>query len=329
MVGLSEGEKHFIRGGIAQDLRTDGRRRLQFRAISVETGVIPQANGSARVRLGATEVIATVKAELGKPSILHPDKGKVSIFVDCSPTAAPMVEVLKNFLLSSVLHCKDAYSVVKVGQAVWRAKALHTRLNAIAPLPHEKTKRRKEEGNRSQAKQWMEQRRCQRGGAAIDLSSLIVVDGKVCWDLYIDGLVVSSDGNLLDALAAAIKVALSDTGIPKVNVSLSATTDQEPEVNVSDEEFLQFDTSSVPVIVTLTKVGKHYIVDATSEEESQMSSAVSVSVNRHGQIRGLTKRGGAGLDPSVIFDMISVAKHVSRQFISVLDSETLAAEAAE
>ena len=45
MVGLSEGEKHFIRGGIAQDLRTDGRRRLQFRAISVETGVIPQVFG--------------------------------------------------------------------------------------------------------------------------------------------------------------------------------------------------------------------------------------------------------------------------------------------
>ena len=41
-------------------------------------------------------------------------------------------------------------------------------------------------------------------GAAIDLSSLIVVEGKVCWDLYLDGLVVSSDGNLLDALAAAI-----------------------------------------------------------------------------------------------------------------------------
>lgn len=47
---------------------------------------------------------------------------------------------------------------------------------------------------------------------------------------------------------------MSDTGIPKVNVSLSAATDVEPEVDVSDEEFLQFDTSSVPVIVTLTKV---------------------------------------------------------------------------
>jgi len=42
-MGLSEGEKHFIHGGIAQDIRTDGRRRLQFRALSVQTGVIPQA----------------------------------------------------------------------------------------------------------------------------------------------------------------------------------------------------------------------------------------------------------------------------------------------
>lgn len=58
-----------------------------------------------------------------------------------------------------------------------------------------------------------------------------------------------------------------------------------------------------------------------------MSSAVSVSVNRNGQICGLTKRGGAGLDPSVILDMVSVAKHVSQQFISVLDSEIVAAEA--
>lgn len=43
-------------------------------------------------------------------------------------------------------------------------------------------------------------------GAGIDLSSLCIVQGKVCWDLYIDCLVVSSDGNVLDALGAAIKV---------------------------------------------------------------------------------------------------------------------------
>lgn len=42
MVGLSLGEQNFIKGGIAQDLRTDGRRRLTYRPIFVETGVIPQ-----------------------------------------------------------------------------------------------------------------------------------------------------------------------------------------------------------------------------------------------------------------------------------------------
>jgi len=76
-------------------------------------------------------------------------------------------------------------------------------------------------------------------------------------------------------------------------------------------------------------VGRHYIVDATSEEESQMNSAVSISVNRKGHICGLTKRGGAGLDHSIILDMISVAKHVSEQLMNKLDSEIAAAEADE
>ncbi|KAI8008134.1 Exosome complex exonuclease RRP42 [Camellia lanceoleosa] len=243
MVGLSIGEQHFIQGGIAQDLRSDGRKRLTYRPISIETGVIPQANGSARVKLGATDVIASVKAELGKPSPFQPDKGKVSIYVDCSPTAAPVFEGRGGDELSAEL-----------------STALQRCLL----------------GGKSGT------------GAGIDLSSLSIVEGKICWDLYIDGLVVSSDGNLLDALGAAIKAALSNTGIPKVQVAASAPSDGQPEVDISDEEFLQFDTSGVPVIVTLTKVGRHYIVDATSEEESQMSSAISVSVNRQGRICGLT-----------------------------------------
>ncbi|GLT27448.1 hypothetical protein SLA2020_024450 [Shorea laevis] len=284
MVGLSVGERHFIQGGIAQDLRSDGRKRLTYRPIYVETGIIPQANGSARVRLGATDVIASVKAELGRPSAMQPDKGKITINVDCSPTAAPMFKGRGGEELSMELSI-----------ALQRCLL----------------------GGKSGA------------GAGINLTSLVVVEGKVCWDLYIDGLVVSSDGNLLDALSAAIKAALSNTDIPKVNVAAELSGDEQPEVDISDQEFLQFDTSGVPVIITLTKVGRHCIVDGTADEESQMSSAVSISVNRQGHICGLTKRGGAGLDPSIILDMISVAKHVSEQLINKLDSEIAAAEAQE
>lgn len=45
-MGLSAGEKLFIQGGVAQDLRTDGRKRFTYRPIFVETGVIAQVTVS-------------------------------------------------------------------------------------------------------------------------------------------------------------------------------------------------------------------------------------------------------------------------------------------
>ena len=74
------------------------------------------------------------------------------------------------------------------------------------------------------------------------------------------------------------------------------------------------------------KVGKHYIVDATSEEESQMMSAVSIAVNRKGVIRGLTKRGGFGLEPSVLIDMLSFAQKLGQTLIPTIDLKIAAAE---
>ncbi|KAL6565538.1 hypothetical protein OROHE_004593 [Orobanche hederae] len=181
MVGLSLGEQNFIKDGIAQDLRTDGRKRVTYRHISVETGVIHQASGSARVKFGATDVIASVKAELGKPNPSYPDKGNVSIYVDCSPTAEPTFEGRGGEELSAEL-----------------SSALQQCLL----------------GGKSGA------------GAGIDLSSLSIIEGKA---------------------------ALSNTAIPKVQVAANAPSDEQPEVDVSNEEFLQFDTSGVPVIITLTK----------------------------------------------------------------------------
>ncbi|KAK9134656.1 hypothetical protein Syun_013986 [Stephania yunnanensis] len=48
-------------------------------------------------------------------------------------------------------------------------------------------------------------------GAGIDLLSLNVMEGKICWDLYIEGLVINVDGNLLDALGAAIKFSIGES----------------------------------------------------------------------------------------------------------------------
>lgn len=51
-----------------------------------------------------------------------------------------------------------------------------------------------------------------------------------------------------------MQAALANTAIPKVNVSAEVADNEQPEIDISDEEYQQFDTSGVPVIVTLTKV---------------------------------------------------------------------------
>lgn len=43
-------------------------------------------------------------------------------------------------------------------------------------------------------------------GAAVDLSQLCVKEGRKCWALYLDALLLSRDGNVVDACSIAFKV---------------------------------------------------------------------------------------------------------------------------
>ncbi|KAM7498405.1 hypothetical protein LguiA_022819 [Lonicera macranthoides] len=57
-------------------------------------------------------------------------------------------------------------------------------------------------------------------------------------------------------------------------------------------------------------IGRHYIVDAISVEESQMSSALYVSINRHRRICRMTKHASEQFIMwlNIILDMIYVYK---------------------
>jgi len=69
-----------------QGKRIDGRAFDQSRPLSIETGVIPKANGSARVRLGDTEIVTGVKIQPDKP---FPDLGDKGIFI-CTAEILPL-----------------------------------------------------------------------------------------------------------------------------------------------------------------------------------------------------------------------------------------------
>ncbi|CAL1585069.1 unnamed protein product [Knipowitschia caucasica] len=91
-VQVSEAEKVYILHGIRDDLRVDGRGCEDYRHMEIETDVVSNTDGSAKVTLGHTAVLVGVKAEIGKPRPMLPDEGFLEFFVDCSANATPEFE---------------------------------------------------------------------------------------------------------------------------------------------------------------------------------------------------------------------------------------------
>lgn len=89
---LSEAEKVFILHGVQENLRNDGRTRRDYRPMELETGLVSNANGSARVRLANSDILASVKCEIDQPHANRPEEGKLEFFIDCSANATPEFE---------------------------------------------------------------------------------------------------------------------------------------------------------------------------------------------------------------------------------------------
>uniref|UniRef100_A0A0A9X2M3 Ribosomal RNA-processing protein 42 n=1 Tax=Lygus hesperus TaxID=30085 RepID=A0A0A9X2M3_LYGHE len=86
---LSPEEKIYIVHGLEHNVRTDGRSRFQYRPLELEVDLLPSAMGSARVRVGNTDVIACVKANTFTPPPDKPAEGKLEFLVHFSGVADP------------------------------------------------------------------------------------------------------------------------------------------------------------------------------------------------------------------------------------------------
>ena len=60
-VDLSEAERTYILHGVQDDLRGDGRSCEDYRYMEVETEVVSNTNGSARLRLSNTDILVGIK----------------------------------------------------------------------------------------------------------------------------------------------------------------------------------------------------------------------------------------------------------------------------
>lgn len=111
--------------------RFDNRGLTDFRKITIETGISKNAEGSARVTIGRTEVLAGVKMNMGTPYTDSPDAGTMMVSAEFSPMASQKFEMgppkIESIELARIVDRAIRESgfidfkklCVKEGEAVW------------------------------------------------------------------------------------------------------------------------------------------------------------------------------------------------------------------
>lgn len=92
VINMIEIDINLIREMLKNGKRLDNRKMDEYRKIEIETGFINNAEGSSRVKVGNTEIIAGVKMGLGKPYPDSPDEGVLSVAAELVPFASPEFE---------------------------------------------------------------------------------------------------------------------------------------------------------------------------------------------------------------------------------------------
>ena len=222
---------------LKEDKRIDGRTLDEQRPLSVETGVIPKANGSARIKLGNTQVITGVKIQPDKPFPDLGDKGILICTAEILPLADPRAE-----------PGPPTEEVIELARVVDRGI---------------------------------------RETEMIDLRQLVLKEDKSVIGLFIDSSVIDSDGNLFDACSYASVTAILSCTVPKyelkddVPVLVEGVTSKPP-------------LKTIPVSVTMARIGNYIVVDPTAEEEACMDARITITTNSEGNICALQKGGSDG-----------------------------------
>jgi exosome complex component RRP42 len=220
---------------LAESKRLDGRALSETRPLKIETNIIQKANGSARVMLGNTQVIAGVKIETDEPYEGLEDKGILIVSAEVLPLASAYSE-----------PGPPDENAVELARVVDRGI---------------------------------------RESEMLDLSKLVLVEGKIVYATFVDVSILNIDGNLFDATSYAAVSALLTAKLPKLKV--------EDGKVVNTGEVMPAPVRTIPVSITMAKIGDVIIADPTSEEEAVMDGRVTMTTDAEGNVCAVQK-GGTG-----------------------------------
>jgi len=228
--------------------RLDGRKALDYRKpIKVEYGFTKTAEGSAKVTIGETEVLAGVKVELGTPYPDRPGEGTIIVGAELLPLSNPEFE-----------SGPPGIQAVEIARVVDRG------------IRESKT---------------------------IDFKQLCIKEGEKVWLILIDVVTLNDAGNLFDASALAAIAAVQDMAFPKFDGE---------KVDYKEKSSKKLKLKHIPLSVTICKIGDHFIVDPTSDEEKMIDARLSVATLEDGTLCAMQKGGEDELTAEDIMKMIEI-----------------------
>jgi len=121
----------------------------------------------------------------------------------------------------------------------------------------------------------------------VDVSQLVIEKDKSVVGVFADIVVIDYDGNLFDACSYAATAALLTATTPTWNM-----VDDKP--TKVDAEETPLPTTTIPVSVTMAKIGNHIIVDPNGDEWASMDARITITSNSDGNIVALQKGGNDG-----------------------------------
>ena len=230
--------------------RLDGRGLYDQRTLTIETGVIPKADGSARARLGDTEIVTGVKIQPDKPFPDLGDKGILICTAEILPLADPGAE-----------PGPPTEEVIELARVVDRGI---------------------------------------RETEMVDLKQLVLKKDKSVIGIFIDSSVINTAGNLFDTCSYASVAAVLSCTVPKYEIKedvpvLVAGQRSKPPVK------------TIPVSVTMARIGDQIVVDPTADEEACMDARITITTNSEGNICAIQKGGSDGFKVEQLFKCAEIA----------------------
>jgi exosome complex component RRP42 len=246
---------------LKEEKRVDGRALDEVRELTIDIGVIPKAEGSARARLGDTEVVAGVKIQPERPFPDTGDQGMLICTAEILPLAHPDVET-----------GPPSPPVVELARVTDRGI---------------------------------------RESKMLDMKQLVLEKNKSVIGIFCDNAVTDHDGNLFDACSYATTAAINSCKIPKYEMK-----DDSP-VKI-ENEFNDPPISTLPVSVTMAKIGDFIIVDPNLDEWSIMDARVTITSNSDGNIVALQKGGQDGFTQDELVKCAEISVKVGSKIREII-----------